>query len=307
MAPVYHGQWSFDRETFYVTSSCGHIHPRATYSELDDIFTAPLGDMRNRADHQDHWYEAQLLHFGLPPTRSKATAKMRLMDAFQDETLEVPVEILKIETTLARKWIKQDLEARILGPSMRPPIDPAIAGPAATNTTGFGATQGPAGDEERGMFGAGAAGGAGMQGNVRPQRNMMQPPHAHTKRRKHNNGEPSTRPTKTARCQGETDGPDLQVQIQVNPNGENPYQRSTVISSSVGNGRGHPAPDEELLQVGYHTVPLLNQTTYETETQLPLSGLMDIDGANDYCEYGYKPAILKAGWSLRDGKSVAKL
>lgn len=262
MAPVYHGQWSFDVDTFYVTSSCGHVHPRATYSELDDIFSAPLGDKRNRADHQDHWYEAQLLHFGLPPTRSKATAKMRLMDAFQDGTLDVPQEILKMETTLARNWIKQDLEARILGPSMQPSPNPGIAAATATDPTGFCATQRPEGDEEGKVFGAGLAGGAGMQGNVRSQRNKMQPSHPHTKRRNSNNGDPSTRLMKTARCRGEIGGSDLQVQIHMNANGETFHQRSTVIPVSVGNGCGRPAPDSELQQIAYQTVPLSHQTTY---------------------------------------------
>ncbi|EKV12510.1 hypothetical protein PDIG_44340 [Penicillium digitatum PHI26] len=260
MAPVYHGQWSFHVDTFYVTSSCGHVHPRATYSELDTIFSAPLGDRRNRADHQDHWYEAQLLHFGLPPTKGKATAKMRLMDAFQDGILEVPAEILQMEATLARNWIQQDLEARLLGPSMRTPIDPAIAEATATDTTGFGTTQRPSVDEEGKAFGAGATGGAGVQGKMRSQRNKMQPPHTYQKRRKHSNGESSARPMKSARYRDQTGGPGLQVQIHANSNNENLYQTSTVIPKLVGNRRGHPALHRELQQIGYQTVPLLHQT-----------------------------------------------
>ncbi|OQE14017.1 hypothetical protein PENFLA_c041G06745 [Penicillium flavigenum] len=160
MPPVYHGQWSFDGDTFYVTSSSGHDHRRATYYELDDIFSTPLGDRRNRADYQDHWYEAQLLHFGLPPTKSKATAKMRLMDAFQDGTLDVPEEILEMEHKLTRTWMKQDLEARILGPSMQPPLDPESTGATATDAIELGAAQRPSGNEEGRFFGAGLVGGS---------------------------------------------------------------------------------------------------------------------------------------------------
>ncbi|KAJ6188639.1 hypothetical protein N7519_003547 [Penicillium mononematosum] len=164
MPHVYHGQWSFDGDTFYVTSSSGHVHRRATYSELDDIFSTPLGDRRNRADYQDDWYEAQLLHFGLPPTKSKATAKMRLMDAFQDGTLDVPEEILEMEHKLTRAWMKQDLEARILGPSMQPPLNPEITGATTTDAIELGAAQRPSGHEEGRLFGASLVGGSEISG-----------------------------------------------------------------------------------------------------------------------------------------------
>ncbi|CAG8036124.1 unnamed protein product [Penicillium nalgiovense] len=262
MPPVYHGQWSFDGDIFYVTSSSGHIHPRATYSELDDIFSTPLGDRRNRADYQDHWYEAQLLHFGLPPTKSKATAKMRLMDAFQDGTLDVPEQILEMEHKLTRTWMKQDLEARILGPSMQPPLDPEITGATATGAIELGAAQRPSGNEEGMLFGASLVRGSGMQGNVRFQPNMIHPPHAHTKRRICNTADPSTRPLKTARRCGGTGGLDLH-QIHVNTNGETFHQISTGTPVSVGYGRGRPASDGDLQQVGYRVVPLLHQTSYE--------------------------------------------
>ncbi|CDM35309.1 hypothetical protein DTO013E5_6738 [Penicillium roqueforti] len=280
MAPVYHGQWSFDKDTFCVTSSGGHVHPRATYSELDDIFCAPLGDIRDRADHQDHWYEAQLLHFGLPPTRSKAAAKMRLMDAFQDETLDVPEQILRIEQSLSKKWAKRDSEARVMGPSMRPLFHPIIGRAAATDTTEFGTTQKPWGNQEGNAFGTGFAGGASMQGNMRPQRNQIRP-HAHSNGKKRNHEELPTRPMKNARSRGETGGPNLQDQIQVNPNGETFHQRPTVIPVSVGNGQPLPAPGMEFQQIGYQTVPLSHQTTYETDTRLSSPGLMDIDGPSD--------------------------
>ncbi|OQE88356.1 hypothetical protein PENNAL_c0017G01039 [Penicillium nalgiovense] len=249
MPPVYHGQWSFDGDTFYVTSSSGHVHPRATYSELDDIFSTPLGDRRNRADYQDHWYEAQLLHFGLPPTKSKATAKMRLMDAFQDGTLDVPEQILEMEHKLTRTWMKQDLEARILGPSMQPPLDPEITGATATDATERGAAQRPSGNEEGMLFGASLVRGSDQ----------------------------STRPLKTARRCGGTGGLDLH-QIHVNTNGETFHQISTGTPVSVGNGRGRPASDGDLQQVGYRAVPLLHHTSYEM-AQLPPVGVMNADGA----------------------------
>ncbi|KAJ5383604.1 hypothetical protein N7517_001515 [Penicillium concentricum] len=263
MASVYHGQWSYYADTLYVTSSSGHVHSRAAYSELEEIFSTPLGAKRNRPDNPAHWYEAQLLHFGLPPTKYKATAKMRLMDAFQDGTLFVPDEILRIEDTLSRNWTKQDLEARILGPSMRPSLDPGITTAPVTGRAYFTAHL-PSVGEPRALFSGALAGGAGVQGNMRSQRNDMQPPHDQTKKRQGNEGELSTRPMKAARCRGETGAPEFQVHTHINPNSETFQQRSAVIPKSAGNGRGRPALDRELQQVEYKTVPLSHQGTSGT-------------------------------------------
>lgn len=59
-----------------------------------------------------HWYEAQLLHYGLAPSKNKAVAKVRLLDAVRGGGLKVPREILKVEGDLKREWKKKDKEAR---------------------------------------------------------------------------------------------------------------------------------------------------------------------------------------------------
>ncbi|KAJ5603703.1 hypothetical protein N7537_006659 [Penicillium hordei] len=332
MAPVYHGQWAFNGYTLYITTSSGETHPRATYAELEDIFIAPIGYRTNIPDYQDHWYEAQILHYGLAPTKNKAVAKMRLMDAFQDGTLEIPMEILRIEATLRKNWIKQDLDSHLQGPAIQPSpaLAPAIAETMEIDTTDADATQKPEGGEEGNVFGAGLAGGAGMQGNMRSQQDKMQPPHAHPKRKNSNNSELSIRPLKTARYRGETGGSDLQVQIDDNTAGETFLQGSTITPVSVGNSCGRPGPDRELLPIEYQTVPLSHQTTdgmvsmsfpaQETSisdqntkgTQLLPPGLMGADGASDHCDYGYNPATnskqpsLVVGWSFKNRDSLAK-
>ena len=103
MAPVHHGHFSFNVDTFYVTSSNGHIHPRATRSELEAIFNTAFQERSTRPDHLGHWYEAQILHYGLAPTKQKATAKMRLLEAIQQGSLKVPKYILKIEEDLRKE------------------------------------------------------------------------------------------------------------------------------------------------------------------------------------------------------------
>ncbi|OQE08031.1 hypothetical protein PENVUL_c011G09561 [Penicillium vulpinum] len=187
MAPVYHGQWRYDNDTLYFTSFSGHIYARATSSELNEIFSAPLGAIRNRPDNEADWYEAQLSHFGLPPAKRNTSAKMRLMEAFQEGKLVVPEKIFEMEETLQLKWTKQDLESRILGPSMQPSLDHGAIRAPATGMTPFSAILGRSKEEVPNYFTAGLAEGASIQGTMRTQRSKMQSPPAETKKRKLSN------------------------------------------------------------------------------------------------------------------------
>ncbi|OJJ38917.1 hypothetical protein ASPWEDRAFT_168789 [Aspergillus wentii DTO 134E9] len=81
-APVSNGKFSFSVDSFYVESSGHKLHRRAPLHELTPD---PVG----------HWYEAQLLHYGLPPSKTKAVAKMRLLDAVRGGNLVVPKDIAK--------------------------------------------------------------------------------------------------------------------------------------------------------------------------------------------------------------------
>lgn len=85
--PTSDGKFSFAADCFYVESSRSH-------------------------DNVGHWYEAQLLHYGIPASKSKAVAKMRLFDAVQSGVLAVPRNIEKIESDLAKQWKKKDRLAR---------------------------------------------------------------------------------------------------------------------------------------------------------------------------------------------------
>jgi predicted component of type VI protein secretion system len=130
MASVNHGQFSFDGRTFNVTSSDGHIHRRASHADLRALFDTSMPDRSNRPDYTTHWYEAQLLHYGLPSSRKRTTAKMRLQDALQDEALKVPKETLKIEADLRKHWEKQEFEARLRASGVQGSVDTR-----STNTT----------------------------------------------------------------------------------------------------------------------------------------------------------------------------
>ncbi|KXG48328.1 uncharacterized protein PGRI_021980 [Penicillium griseofulvum] len=101
MPPVTNGQFSFNVDTFYVAASGGQIHRRAAPAEIKALYDTSITD-KSTPDHPGHWYEAQLLHYGLPPSKVKATAKMRLLKAVQDGGLSVPKETqatTKVTTT----------------------------------------------------------------------------------------------------------------------------------------------------------------------------------------------------------------
>ncbi|KAJ5164140.1 uncharacterized protein N7500_005970 [Penicillium coprophilum] len=107
MPPVTNGQFSFNVDTFYVATSGGQIHRRAAPAEIKALYDTSTTD-KSTPDHPGHWYEAQLLHYGLPPSKVKATAKMRLLKAVQNGGLSVPEESLQIEKNLKKEWKKQD-------------------------------------------------------------------------------------------------------------------------------------------------------------------------------------------------------
>lgn len=92
----------------------GHnLHRRATVSELQALFDrSPAAGGPNTPDPVGHWYEAQLLHYGLAPSKNKAVAKVRLLDALRAGSLNVPKDILKVEGDLKKEWKKKDKETK---------------------------------------------------------------------------------------------------------------------------------------------------------------------------------------------------
>ncbi|KAJ5129730.1 uncharacterized protein N7515_005769 [Penicillium bovifimosum] len=105
MQPVTNGQFSFNVDTFYVAASGGQVHRRAAPTEIKALYDT--GSATNAPDHPGHWYEAQLLHYGLPSSKVKSTAKMRLLKALQERKLRVPKEHVQIEKDLKKQWKNQ--------------------------------------------------------------------------------------------------------------------------------------------------------------------------------------------------------
>ncbi|KAK3995770.1 hypothetical protein QBC44DRAFT_356114 [Cladorrhinum sp. PSN332] len=106
--PATRDGWSFSGNDFYVEVSNHNRHRRATVPELKAIYDG----VDTSKDRPAHWYEAQLMHYGLPPSKNKGTAKMRLFDAVNKSNLSVPANIAKVESELKKEWTKRDREVK---------------------------------------------------------------------------------------------------------------------------------------------------------------------------------------------------
>ncbi|ROW00849.1 hypothetical protein VMCG_06558 [Cytospora schulzeri] len=106
--PVQKDGFSFVGDSFYREASNSNNHRRATVPELKAHFSG-----RDTENRPAHWYEAQLLHYGLPPSKVKGTAHKRLFDAVMARNgLTVPAHIQKIEADLKKEWNKKEREAK---------------------------------------------------------------------------------------------------------------------------------------------------------------------------------------------------
>ncbi|KAK6432834.1 hypothetical protein LTR95_010994 [Oleoguttula sp. CCFEE 5521] len=74
-------------------------HPRASTSELK-----PLLDGTATKDQVAHWYEAQLIHYGLQRSKEKNTAKLRLSQALTQKKLVVPSHINDMEAQMRKEY-----------------------------------------------------------------------------------------------------------------------------------------------------------------------------------------------------------
>ncbi|KLU92315.1 hypothetical protein MAPG_11261 [Magnaporthiopsis poae ATCC 64411] len=100
--PVSRDGFSFAADCFSVTTSGGNVHRRRSPAELKDHFAS-------KDDQPAHFYEAQLLHYGLAPSKVKGTAKLRLMEAVMAtgaKALAVPAPLAALEKEMKKEWAK---------------------------------------------------------------------------------------------------------------------------------------------------------------------------------------------------------
>jgi hypothetical protein len=92
----------YSDNTFYVSASNGQRYRRAEIPELKSHYQSS-GD--SSKDQVASWYEAQLLHYGLPASKTKSVAKLRLLDAVNSNNINIPSEIQKYEKDLRKGWL----------------------------------------------------------------------------------------------------------------------------------------------------------------------------------------------------------
>jgi len=102
----------------YVEAGNLNRHKRATIPEITAILrpdlkqskAAPAGSPPK--DPVGHRYEAQLIHYGLPPSKDKARAKLRLLEALNTSRLVVPEGITRLEAQLKKEYAAADRKAK---------------------------------------------------------------------------------------------------------------------------------------------------------------------------------------------------
>lgn len=178
--------WSYaGNGDFYVEVTGNNRHRRATIPELKAVYDGSDGSK----DRPGHWYEAQLIHYGLPPSKTKGTAKMRLFDSLNEGNLSVPAHILKVEGDLKKDWNKREREAK----------QAAKSAPAAT-TSSKGSRKRKA-DDAQINAGSGTNVNINLSVSVGPQGNIqITPANAPPKKAKTTKTGPDERPAKPAKA-----------------------------------------------------------------------------------------------------------
>ena len=86
-------------------SVSGNTHRRASVADLKAHYTHG-----SEKDHPAHWFAAQLTHYGLKPSNTKAVARMRLYDAVREDKLAIPPELQALEKEMKKDWQKAQRE-----------------------------------------------------------------------------------------------------------------------------------------------------------------------------------------------------
>lgn len=103
---VYHGD-------FFVDVGNANRHKRASKEELTALLRPALSNKNVPVkDEVGHYYEAQLVHYGLPVSKSKPTAKVRLLDALNQGKLKVPEAMQKVEGEMKAQWENENRKAK---------------------------------------------------------------------------------------------------------------------------------------------------------------------------------------------------
>lgn len=115
-APVVRDQFLYTGGDLFVDVGNLNRHKRASVAELTTLLRPDLkkskGGGEQSKDQVAHWYEAQCLHYGLPPSKDKARAKLRLLEALNTSKLEVPARLASLESEMKKEFVAAERKAR---------------------------------------------------------------------------------------------------------------------------------------------------------------------------------------------------
>lgn len=99
------------RDTLFVEVAENKRHTRASTTDLKELLLPKKGKAPVK-DQVAHFYEAQLVHYGLPRTKDKNTAKVRLTTALVSDALRVPSDITKLGADLRKEFASNVRKAK---------------------------------------------------------------------------------------------------------------------------------------------------------------------------------------------------
>jgi hypothetical protein len=109
-------------DTFFVQVDENKRHPRASVAELTSLLRPEASSASAAKDQVGHWYQAQLLHYGLQPSKDKNTAKVRLLQAINANTLSVPAHVTKLEKDMKKEFTAAAKKVKV---AEKAPVAPA--------------------------------------------------------------------------------------------------------------------------------------------------------------------------------------
>jgi hypothetical protein len=111
--PARQGDFLYSSVLYADPGNANH-HPRASVAELAALLRPEAPNIYSKGrkpeastpakDPPWHYYSAQLIHYGLPVTKDKNGAKVRLLNAMNQFKLEVPAWVSKMEGDLKKEW-----------------------------------------------------------------------------------------------------------------------------------------------------------------------------------------------------------
>ncbi|KAL8991568.1 MAG: hypothetical protein Q9169_007834 [Polycauliona sp. 2 TL-2023] len=112
--PVVRDQFLYNGDLFVDVGNANR-HKRASVAEIIEVLRPDLKKPKNATAVKDpvgHWYEAQLVHYGLQPSKDKARAKMRLLENLNQSNLKIPAHIKAIESDLKKEFTAAERKAK---------------------------------------------------------------------------------------------------------------------------------------------------------------------------------------------------